>query len=71
MRLLLPLMILAALAVTACEPKPKTPAEKLGAAIENTGDAIQDAARPEPKTPGQALDQAVDKAGEKIDRATR
>ena len=70
MRVLLSVMILAALTVTACEPKPKTPAEKLGAAIQDAGDAIQDAARPAPKTPGQALDQAVDKAGEKIDRAT-
>ena len=50
MRILLPVLLVAAFAVSACEPKPKTPAEKAGAAIEDIGDSIQDAARPEPKT---------------------
>lgn len=58
MRLLIPALIVAAFAVSACEPKPKTPAEKAGAAIEDVGESIQDAAKP--KT-------SIEKAGDKIE----
>jgi predicted small secreted protein len=61
MRRLIPVLIITAFAVSACEPKPKTPAEKAGAAIEDIGDSIQDAAKP--KTP-------IEKAGDKIKDAT-
>jgi hypothetical protein len=71
MRLLIPALIIAALGVSACEPKPKTPAEKAGAAIEDIGDSIQDAARPEPKTPVEKLGDAAEKAGDDIKDATR
>ena len=70
MRILIPALLVAAFAVTACEPKPKTPAEKAGAAIEDVGDSIQDAARPEPKTPGEKLGEAAEEAGDKVKDAT-
>ena len=70
MRILIPALLVAAVAVTACEPKPKTPAEKAGAAIEDVGDSIQDAARPEPKTPGEKLGEAAEEAGDKVKDAT-
>jgi hypothetical protein len=70
MRILIPVLLVAAFAVSACEPKPKTPAEKAGAAIEDVGDAIQDAAKPEPKTPTEKLGDAAEKAGDKIKDAT-
>ena len=70
MRILLPVLLIAAFAVSACEPKPKTPAEKAGAAIEDLGDSIQDAARPEPKTPTEKMGAAVEKAGDKVKDAT-
>ena len=71
MRLVIPALLVAALAVTACEPKPKTPAEKAGAAIEDVGDSIQDAARPEPKTATEKMGDAAEKAGDEIKDATR
>ncbi len=70
MRLVIPALILAAVAVSACEPKPKTPAEKAGAAIEEVGDSIQDAARPEPKTPVEKMGDAAERTGDKIKDAT-
>lgn len=70
MRILLPVLLIVAVAVSACEPKPKTPAEKAGAAIEDLGDSIQDAARPEPKTPTEKMGAAVEKAGDKVKDAT-
>lgn len=70
MRILIPVMIIAAFAVSACEPKPKTPAEKAGAAIEEVGDSIQDAARPKPKTATEKLGDAAEKAGDDIKDAT-
>jgi hypothetical protein len=57
MRILIPALIVAALAVTACEPK--TPAEKLG-------DVVEDVVEPTPKTPGEKLGSAVEEAGDDI-----
>ena len=71
MRLIIPALIVAALGVSACEPKPKTPAEKAGAAIEDLGDSIQDAARPKPRTPAEKLGDAAEKAGDDIKDAAR
>ena len=69
MRILLP-ALLAAFAVTACEREPQTPGEKAGAAIEDMGDSIQDAARPEPQTPAEKLGEAAEEAGDDIKDAT-
>jgi hypothetical protein len=71
MRLVIPALIVAALAVSACEPRPKTTGEKVGEAVEDVGDSIQDAARPEPQTPVEKLGDAAEKAGDDIKDATR
>ena len=62
-RIVIPALILASLALTACE-KPKTPAEKVG-------DAVEDLVEPKPKTPVEKAGQAVEDAGDEIQDAAR
>ncbi len=64
MRILLPVLLVAAFAVSACEPKPKTTGEKVG-------DAIDELIDPAPKTPTQKMGAAVEEAGDKVKDATR
>jgi hypothetical protein len=63
MRFLLPVLLVAAFAVSACEPKPKTTGEKVG-------DAIDELIEPTPKTPAQKAGSAIEDAGDKIKDAT-
>ena len=63
MRLVIPVLIIAALAVGACGPKPKTTGEKVG-------DAIDELVEPEPKTPTEKMGAAVEEAGDDIKDAT-
>lgn len=62
MRALIPLALLAALTVTACEQKPKTPGEKVGAAVD-------DLLGTKPKTPAEKAGAAIEDAGDKIQDA--
>ncbi len=63
MRLFIPVLLVAALAVTACEPKPKTTGEKVG-------DAIDEIVQPKPKTPTEKAGAAIEEAGDKVKDAT-
>ena len=63
MRLVIPALIVAALAVSACEPKPKTAGEKVG-------DAIDEIVEPAPKTPTEKAGAAIEDAGDDIKDAT-
>lgn len=63
MRILLPVLLVAAVAVSACEPKPKTTGEKVG-------DAIDEIIEPTPKTPAQKAGAAIEEAGDKVKDAT-
>lgn len=64
MRALIPLALLAALTVTACEQKPKTPGEKVGAAVD-------DLLGTKPKTPAEKAGRAIERTGDDIQDAAR
>jgi hypothetical protein len=63
MRILLPVLLVAAFAVSACEPKPKTTGEKVG-------DAIDELVEPAPKTATEKMGAAVEEAGDRVKDAT-
>jgi predicted small secreted protein len=64
MRVVIPLFAVTALFLAACEPEPRTPAEKVG-------DAVEELVEPEPKTPTEKMGAAVEEAGEDIQDAAR
>jgi hypothetical protein len=64
MRILIPLVAVTALFLTACQPEPKTPAEKLG-------DAVEDIVEPKPATPSEKMGAAIEEAGDDIQDAAR